>query len=332
MKTGNLITLVSLFLTSTLCQADWMSEVDKKYQQRSPAQYAKVAEAANLITTANGNSEKSYAAVDLLVAVTKESPKFAPAYVQLARAVSNLGTLPNNDFDKRALQSQEQLLQKALAIEPGYDYAIALMGFTKMFQGKLDEAEKYYIKAEKMGTGYPYLKSQLSHLANKRGNYPLALELALAGYEQNKSTPNLAAAAITEILLAYQNLPGDTASEEEKWFIKRRELNPSAWNWQAHASFRLYRFGDYEKSIEYGTKALSIMNFGVGRYTLAAAYYKKWNDLKDNPASLGEANKALEIATAMHPDTRDMIVDFMNTTKLRSTGKALQTRGPSISR
>jgi len=321
-----LITVVVKFLISSFCQAHWISEVDKKYQQRSPAQYAKVAKAKDLITNSNGNTPQIYEAIELLTVVTKKYPKFAPAYLQLGRAASTLGIMPYNMHDKDSQLSLEQFVLKALEIEPNYEYAIALLGYAKMNQGKLDEAEKYFMQAAKMG--YPYTKTRLAQLSNKRGESKKALEFALEAYEQDKTTPNLAASAINEIVLAYECLPGDNAPEEEKWIEKRREIVPSAWNWQAHASFRLYRLGDYEKSIEYGKKALSIMNFGMGQYTLAAAYYKKWNDLKDKPARSDEANEAFKIASAIHPITRDMIQDFMNFQATKSTGEALLKRTP----
>lgn len=323
MSYSKYVTFVALLIISASCCADWTPEVDKKYQQRSAAEYAKVEKANTLITNASGNTAQTHEAIELLTAVTKKDPNFAPAYVQLGRAALNLGLLPNNRYDADALLTQERFTQKALDIEPNYDYAIALMGFSKMFQGKLDEAEKYYKKAVEMGSSYPFLKSQLAQLSSRRGDNNMALKYALEGYEQNKSTPNLAAGAIGEIISAYQKLPGDTSAEEEKWYAKRCELVPSAWNWQAYASFLLYRLGDYEKSIEYGKKALSIMNFGVGQYTLAAAYYTKWNDLKDKPTRLDEANDAFKNASAIHPDTRDIIQDFMRNQILRPTGEAL---------
>ena len=326
MKYLRLLSLLFLFGIPILCRADWMSEVDKRYQTQFPEQYAKVSEAQKLITSAQGNSSQTLRAIELLRSVISVNQRFAPAYVQIARATSNLGIMPNNRFDPGSLQEMEKALEKALEIEPNYDYAIALMGFTKMFQGDLDSAEKYYRQAERMGSSYPYLLTQQSQLANRRENYSVALDYATKAYEQNRNSPALAASAINEILFTLQKMPGDTSAEEEKWYTKRRELAPTAWNWHAHASFRLYRFGDYEKSIEYGTKALSLMDFGLGRYTLAAAYYKKWSGLKDSPSRVNEATQAYQAATMLYPVTNDMLADFDRNNELRSTAEALRKR------
>ena len=330
MKDLRLFCLLVLFGIPFLCRADWMSEVDKRYQTQFPSQYAKVSEAQKLITNAQGNTSHTRRAIELLRSVISVNQRFAPAYVQIARATSNLGLMQNNRFDLGSLQEMEKALRKALEIEPSYDYAIALMGFAKMFQGDLDGAEKYYGQAERMGSTYPYLLTQQSQLANRRGNYKLALDYATKAYEQNRNSPTLAASAINEILFTLQKMPDDTSVEEEKWYTKRRELVPTAWNWQAHASFRLYRFGDYEKSIEYGKNALTLMDFGVGRYTLAAAYYKKWSDLRDSPSRANEAKQAYQAATMLYPVTDDMLADFDRNNALRSTAGALRKKAANM--
>ena len=331
MKFSQLIAIGALLL-STACQAQWISDVDKKYQAQFPDLYADVAKAKVLIEEAQGDTAKIRQAIGLLVAVAEKEQNLAPAYVELGRASLDLGIRPNNNFDPEALQASKSLIQRALKIEPDYDSALALMGYIIMFEGKLDEAEKYFAQIQAKGSKYPLLNSHLAQLANRRGNYRLALDYALQGYELNKSTPRLAAGAITEILFAYQKLPENTIVEEEKWFAKRRELVPSAWNWQAHASFRLYRLGDHKAAIEFGTKALSIMNFGAGRFTLAAAHYKNWNALRSNPGTLDEANKSFDIARNLYPDTDKMIRELLAAPNLKSTGEALSMVGSQQAR
>jgi tetratricopeptide (TPR) repeat protein len=327
MKCITYLALILFSLLSNVCGAEWMSDVDKKYDENNPQLYAKVAQAKELISSAHGNTELSYQALELLISVIKTDEKFAPAYVQLARVTSNLGYQVNNIFDGTALRSQEEYIKRALALEPKYDYAIAMMGYTRMFQGNLDEAEKYYTQAVELKSGYPYLKAQMAQLATKRGNYTKAIELATQGYEQNISEPKIAAGIINELIFAYQKMQGDHTKELEKWQAKRTELDPSvAWNWGDHARFRLYYLGDYNNAIKYGTKALSLMNYGVGQYLVAAAYYTKWNDLKEVPARKAEAEKAFKIASSIHPDTKDMSDEFMKVPMLRSTGAALTAR------
>jgi tetratricopeptide (TPR) repeat protein len=315
----------------TLCKAEWMSEVDKRYQTKSPSMYSRVQDAQVLISGGRTDTSKTLEAIAILHSVISEDKNFAPAYTQLARASSNLGIMPNNRFDPESMEEMEKNLQRALEIEPDYDYAIALMGFAKMFQGDLDAAERYYTRAEEMGSNYPFLLSQRSQLATKRGDYNTALGYAMKAYEQNQGSPGLAESSINEIIFALQKMPGDTLSELEKWHAKRCELAPTAWNWQAYAGFRLYRIGDYETSIEYGTKALSLMDFGIGRYTLAAAYYKKWSELKKIPSRSSEATAAYDRAASLFPANAEMLADFDRVNALRSTAADLRAKAAASS-
>jgi tetratricopeptide (TPR) repeat protein len=318
------ILIVFLYFISIPCWAEWMSDTDKKYQQKNSTLYSKVSQAKALIDDKEGNTNNQYDALDILNSVIKEDTKFAPAYIQFARAASNLGYTKNNQFENTSMLSMEQYLEKALKIEPKYDYAIALMGYSKMFQGDLVAAEQYYKSAMALKSKYPHLKSQLAELSIKQGDYKKALELAEQAYQENISEPKDAAGAITEIIFAYQKIPGDHPVELEKWYAKRAELTPnSAWNIDAYASFKLYYLGDYEKAIELGNKALNIMNFGVGRRNLAAAYYTKWAHLKDSAITSVSANDAFKHAMELYPFSNEMIQEFLPNPNLKLTGEAL---------
>ncbi len=321
----SLFLLISLF--PVLSHADWMSDIDRKYQKDDPALYSSVLKAKTLISDANGQTDLNNQAITILKTVLNKNSKFAPAYVQYARVISNLGHQVNNKFDGTALSSQEDYLKRAMILEPNYDYAIAMMGFTKMFQGDLDEAEKYYARAAKMESSYPYLKSQMAQLATKRGDYKKSIKLATEGYEEQKSEPKIAAGIINELIFAYEKLEGDHNKALEFWQTKRTDLDPSvAWSWGDHARFRLYFLGDYEGAIKYGEKALSLMNYRVARFILAGAYYKKWADLKDNKARNAEANEAWRKAKYLYPDTTRVIQDFSFYPPLKSTAQTLANK------
>jgi len=98
----------------------------------------------------------------------------------------------------------------------------------------------------------------------------------------------------------------------EKWLTKRTELNPNvAWFWGDHARFRLYFMFDYDGAIKYGTKALSMMRYGMGERYLAAAYYLKWASLKDKASTTDDAEAAFRRASEIDP-TGSIISRFFN--------------------
>lgn len=334
MKCTSIYASFMLLFLATVCHAEWISPTDKKYANENSALYAEVAKAKALISDAKGRTDLNHQAVDILRKVLEKDAKFAPAYVQFARVLSNLGYQVNNRFDGDSLRSQEDYLNKALALEPDYDYAIAMMAFTKMFQGNLDEAERLYKKAELLGSSYPFLKSQQAQLATRRGDYKKAIKLATQSYEENKSDSNVATGAINELIFAYERLDGNYNQELEAWQTKRRNLEPNvAWNWGDHARFRLYFLGDHEGAIKYSEKALALMNYGVARYILAAAHYKKWADLKGTKARSTEAQAAWEKAQKLYPDAREVAEEFIENPTLRASGNAILAKlGAGVTR
>jgi tetratricopeptide (TPR) repeat protein len=309
--------------------AEWMSDVDKKYQKDDPELYSDVLKAKTLISEAYGKTNNYHQAAAILLAVVEKNQKFTPAYVQLARVSSKLGHQSNDKYEAAALSMKEDYLNKALSLEPKYDYAIALMGYTKMFQGHLDEAEMYYNQVIEMKSGYPWLKVQLAKLARLRGDHKKAIQLATDGYEEYKakSEPKIAAGMARGIISAYIELEragGNYNKELDYWYTQRTTLDPSvAWGWGDYAQFKLLNLGDADSAIEYGEKALSIMNYGMARRVVAGAYYKKWADLKDDKAHSVEANEAWKKAQVLYPDTLEIIREFMFYPQLKSTAEAL---------
>jgi tetratricopeptide (TPR) repeat protein len=277
---------VACWIAPFVCHAEWISSIEKKYAQRNPELYQQTMRAKSMNREGYGNTDSELQAKKLLLDVVRQNSKFAPAYVQLASVTAALGYISDNEYEPAALHDQEEYVKKALALAPDYDEALALMGFSKMMQGNLTEAESYYMRLENMGSGYPYLKAQMSELEVKRENYAKAVAIAEKGYEEQKSDSKLAVDYVTQILIAYDDFPGNHLEEMEKWQAKRTDLSPNvAWFWGDHARFRLYYMFDYEGAITYGTKALSLMRYGMGERYLAAAYYLKWASLKDKAST-----------------------------------------------
>ncbi len=326
MKT-RLAIFTAVLLLPSIAFAAWISPVDQKYRKKNPALYAQVAKAQALITDSYGNSRSTEEGMRLVQEVIAKDPGFAPAYVQLARATGALGYVSSGKFDPAALAAQEKSLQKALALEPGYDYAMALMGYNMMAAGKLAEADAFYKKVVVMKSGYPVLKSQLAHLAFERKEYAKAIEIASKGYEENKSDPKVAVGYCTELIFAYEELEGNHADKLERWQTTRRTLAPEvAWFWGDHARHRLFNMNDYAGAITYGEKALTLMDYGVGRYTLAAAYYAKWADLEAKSPGSKEAADSVRRAEALSlPDTR-MLNLFLSRPAMIATGVAISRR------
>lgn len=318
------ILFIIILLLSQYSYSDWTSDTDKEYRSKQPALYQRVQNAKDIIDRRHAK-KPNIEAVYLLLSVIEEDEAFAPAYVQIARGISNIGSKMNNEFSLESLKTQEQYLKIALEIEPEYDYALAMMGYTEMFKYNLSSALEYYDRAIKVDSGYPFLQLQLAQLQTRLGNYERAIEIATADYEKNKNNPMLASSIIHEIIFALQKMSNKLV-ELEYWHNKTVEIHPeNAWNWGAYANLRLYRFGDHEGAIKYSLIALNIMNYGHARFLLAAGHYKKWSDYKDDPVKADEANEAFLIASRIYPDRQNMIIKLSNNPNLAKTVKDLKS-------
>lgn len=313
-------------------QADWISDVDKHYSTKNPILFAKVFTAKHLLSNAQGMCAESDMdeASRLLTDVLQADPLFAPVYVQLARWVSNGGDArkrPNRSMAERH-QEQEGYLNKALSIEPQYDYALAMMGYTKMFQGELDAAQMYYTKANELNSKYPFLKSQMAQLYIRLGQYNKAIKLASEGLKYYGHDQRIAAALVVELINAYEKLDGDNTSSLERWHKELQRLapeEPTTWTW--HANFRLHRLGDYETAIKSGERSLQ---YGGGRILqarvdLATAYYAKWATLYAEAPTSGEAEEAFQTALSYWHPSEDMLRNMKNNKMLKAAGEALLT-------
>lgn len=326
MKIGTTLFAVVLLLPSVAFAA-WISPVDQKYRKKNPALYAQVAKAETLISNAYGNGNANDEALQLVQSVIAKDPKFAPAYVQAARATGSRGYISSGKFDPAALRSQQEIVQKALALEPAYDYAMAILAHSMMTQGRLDEADALQKKLASMKSGYPFLKSQVAYVALERKDYAKAVEIAMQGYEAFKSDQNVASGYCTELIFVYEELKGDQTEKLEKWQSQRVKLSPEvAWFWGDYARHRLFNMNDYTGAITYGEKALKMMDYGVGRYTLAAAYYAKWADLETKSPGSKDAAESLRRAEALSPLDLQMVNLFMSRPAMVTMGLAVARR------
>jgi Tfp pilus assembly protein PilF len=84
-------------------------------------------------------------------------------------------------------------------------------------------------------------------------------------------------------------------------------VNPnSAWNHGNYASFLLFQRGNADGAITEANRALGIREYGMGRWTLGAAQYCKWAQLRS--ARSVEAQHFLNLARANSPDPDSVMV------------------------
>ena len=305
-----LITAITAVSPCLYATEQWIPEIDRKYQYEYPDLFEKTMKVKLDLTRYAGGTEVLQDASVALKEVLDTNPEFAPAYVQAARLYTRLGMLPGGKVTDEALQVMEELLQAALQIEPDYGYAYAQLAFTYRKMKNLDEAERYLALAEGTGTTFPLLQHEKAAILYARENYAEAIRILKAGFEKYKQQPDIAISYAETIINCAKKLK-DPEDPPEYWYKVAIELKPeNAWPLGNYASYLFYVKNDYAQAAEYGERALEIMDYGMGRYVLAAAYYGLWTELDDIPGRKDEALSYFQKAVALYPDTDEHLKNF----------------------
>lgn len=176
--------------------------------------------------------------------------------------------------------------------------------------------------AEKLGTQDPWLQNNWADLLIDEGNY----EAAASKYRKviDSRTPNKKAkSAAFDGLINYYSGTGKL-DETDQTYRKLLAFEPgSAWNYGNYARFLLCWKDDYDGAITRSRQALDIMDYGVGRYWLAAGLYRKWAQyvLHGDPG----AGKAYFLeASAIYPDPNEVVAGAQGCPAVQLIGTALE--------
>ena len=316
--------LIVLSLSSLAVSADeWVSPIDKKYKERDRASFARFNAARSILNSWRGEKVMLKRADALLQGVLGKDPEFAPAYREYGRLAIMAGFINSEESADPPMVVAEKMIWRSIEIEPDYADAYVLLGHLYANMNRYGDAENALRKAEAIGTEIPWLDLNWAELLDKTGRYEEALSRYRGVVERGTSNRKAYAAALDGVATTLIRLNrNDEAKEGYQALI---EYEPdSAWNWGDYASFLLYRYGDADGAIENASKALSLMDYGMGRFTLACALYTKWARLQGDPATSHEAQPYFDRAWALYPYPEKVVETTMVNRHTRATAQALQ--------
>ncbi len=314
------ILLTALLFTSISNAATWVSPIDKKYINESPDLFEVYVEARNLLDSHRGKRSTLISAKEKLDLILSEDGKFAPAYREYARLYMKAGHISYGNFEAGALGSAEAAILESIRIEPEYADAFVLLGHLYTKNKSYEKAENSLKKAGIIGTKLPWFHLNYADLLKRTNRFDQALPHYMAVVDSETDNKNAYSSALLGTALYYRgknNLP-----EAEKWFLKSAEYDKSAWNWGEYSYFMTFWVGDFDKAVEGGEKALSIMSYGIGRSNLAYAYYGKWYELRKSDPEQAETFYAK--ASSLLSDTDKVISKLMRYKPTRNIAVELQ--------
>lgn len=319
-----ILLMVVLFAFATFSEAaEPPSKTDTKYKNRSQALYAKFDEARELLDSWRGQRELLSRAQQLLTEVTQVDTKFAPAYREFGRLYIMSGYISEDNVDPQSLARSEAVILKAIEIEPDYADAYVLLGHLYTNMRRYADASAALTKGEKIGTASPWLQLNWADLLTKQGDHEGAFQRNLAVAKGGTENKKALSAAVNGVILYYK-VKG-RMDEADEWYKKTVANDPSsAWAWGNYASFQLFFRGDVDGAIGNAEKALSIMNYGMGRYVLACALYAKWASAVDKNAV--QAQALYDRAYQMYPNVDGVIEETRKFTSTKYVATKLAER------
>lgn len=210
------------------------------------------------------------------------------------------GYINRSNYKEGSLRAAEASILKSLEIEPDYADSYVLLGHLYTRMGRHADADAALDKAEMIGTKYPWLPLNRAELLMKRSQYDESLSLYKSVVESETINRKAYASALSGMTTAYRYL-GQFDKADEIYKIRLENEPDNAHTWGNYSDFLLYQLGDVDGAIVNGKKALSIMNYGMGRFTLACALYTKWALLQQDADNAEEAQKYFNEAWAIYP-------------------------------
>jgi len=317
-------TMLLIVCTSVAANV-WVSPIDTKYTNRSPDLFAQFDSARSVMDGYRGDSSDLNYAGSTLQKILQEDPEFAPAYREFARLYISAAHISYGNYRVQELEVAEWSLNRAIELEPNYADAYVLMGHLYTNMKRYEEAKVALDKAESIGTEIPWLRLNKAKLFGLLGQYPEALALYKRTVSEGTSSRKAYIAALEGLTSVSISL--GQIEDANTGYIQAIEFAPeSAWNWGNYASFLLFYYQDVDGAIRNGRKALSIMNYGAARFTLASSLYTKWSALKAE-GRLEEAQKYWDEAYALHSDTSRIEQKLIGFPHLRSVAIDLSIEG-----
>ena len=317
-----LLLILLLAFSSILSAVELPSPVDIKYKNKNPALYARFDEARSLLDGWRGQQEILSKAYQILSEITTSDRDYAPAYREFGRLYIMAGYINRDNFEPGGLRRSESVILKSIQIEPNYADAYVLLGHLYTQMGRYDEAKAALEKGEKIGTVSPWLHLNWADLLREQGDEQKALQRYLEVINAGTENKKAFGTAIEGVIRYFEGV--GQYDKADDWYKKQLAYEPSnAWAWGNYASFLLFSRGDAENAIKNAETAISIMDYGMGRFILACALYTKWTAALKNNSKIEAAQALFDRAYKLYPDIDSVIDETMKHASTKETATKL---------
>jgi tetratricopeptide (TPR) repeat protein len=307
--------IIAICMTLFLCAIEAVAQTSPSFSKELAA---KTYKAQVLLDQYQGNRTNLMQAQELIVDILKVEPRFVPAYIQAARITIMGGHIVSHKFVGGTLETAESILLEAKRLEPSNAEVYGLLGHVYARKGNMPAAVESLDKAKELKSPNPWLN-------NNYGDVYMELKKYELSDKHYQIVEKLGVGATPQQRRAYIY-----ALQKRQWIAVLKDDNAEmlrlgklataaapvddAWTWGEVAN-NLFIQGYFDESIAHSRKALSIMNYGVGRNNLALGLYGKWASLASKGGA-AEAEKYFQEAFSLKPDLADVVQRFRHSAKV----------------
>jgi tetratricopeptide (TPR) repeat protein len=271
-----------------------------------------VARAKALIDTEYGDARKLEAAAVLLHEALDANPNDADAYVQAARLTIKGGHIVRSQFQPGTVEAYQELLDKALKLDPKNQKAHILKAEAFHIQGQSTQELIELGMAKQRGDSDPWLWIGYGRYYTGVKDYESAhsayMKVKALGPGSNAEWRGAYVTALERLAWYEWRLRGPAAVRELGRLVKQERDPKDAWSLGNFAEDFL-AFGMYDDAIEFSREALAVMNYGAGRLILTAALYGKAAQLIQ-AGKMGDA-KTLTAEAARNGFNRALVFRYL---------------------
>lgn len=248
----------------------------------APAASRLALEAKEALDAHYGNPAQLTLAAELLTRALAENKDDATVYVQAARLTVKGGHVVSSRFRPGTLDAYGELLDRALALDPGNSKAHILKAEYFHLRRDYDSERAELDKARELGTSDPWLLVGYGRLHEALGDDSKARayysEVRSRGPGGRPEQRNAYIGALDRLARFAASTGDENALRDLTAAIRRDRDARDAWS-LGNLADSLICAGMFDEAMAASRDALRVMNYGAGRLTLAAALFGKAAEL-----------------------------------------------------
>jgi tetratricopeptide (TPR) repeat protein len=238
----------------------------------------------------------------LVQQLLNSNPQSALGYIALGRLTYKKGYINYSNYEEESLRQAHIHFSRALTINPRSFDAHYYGAYPFILEKNYQRAKEMAKTAQQINPDAPQVDLLFAEIARPERDYKEA---------ERRAQRVLSRTSDKKLLGDAHSLLGSVYKSQQRYELAEKsyfsviELNPkSPWANINYSSFLISQ-ARYDKAIDYGKKALALMDFGMGHHVLGRAYYKKGAELLWQRKQPGESTNYFALAVQQNPADAD---------------------------